>query len=55
MDGIASPARGASYAPGTPWVIFTFNNFAREADPELWENLPLNGTVSAALRAELAR
>lgn len=55
MDGIASPARGTTYAQGTPWVIFTFNEFAREADPELWEGLPRNSSVSGALRAELTR
>jgi hypothetical protein len=54
-DGIASPARGVSFAPGNPWVIFTFNEFASEADRELWENLDRNKTISAPLRAELSR
>jgi hypothetical protein len=55
IDGIASPALGTSYAPGTPWVIFWFNQFAKEADEELWLNLPRNVTVSPELRAELTR
>jgi len=54
-DGIASPARGVTFAPGTPWVIFTFNDFARQADQQLWERLPQNNTLSAPLRAELSR
>ena len=54
-DGIASPARGVSFAPGTPWVIFSFNEFARQADEELWQKLPQNSTLSPQLRAELSR
>jgi hypothetical protein len=54
QDGVASPARGVTYAPGTPWVIFSFNEFARESDPELWEALSRNNSLSAALRAELS-
>jgi len=54
VDGIASPARGATFAPGTPWVIFTFNDFARQTDPELWEALPRNNFISPALRDELS-
>ncbi|WP_274628785.1 hypothetical protein [Arvimicrobium flavum] len=55
VDGFASPARGATFAPGSPWVIGWFNHFARETDPELWNNLPNNTTVSPALKAELTR
>lgn len=55
VDGFASPARGATFAPGSPWVIGWFNHFAREADPELWANLPNNITVGAELKAELTR
>jgi hypothetical protein len=54
QDGVASPARGLVYAPGTPWVIFTFNDFARQSDPEVWEGLPRVNALSPALRAELA-
>jgi hypothetical protein len=54
-DGVASPARGAAFAPGSPWVIFSFNEFARQSDPELWEKLPNNISLSGALRAELSR
>ena len=55
FDGIASPAHGVTFAPGTPWVVFTFNEFARQSDPEVWEGLPRNQTLSAPLRAELSR
>ena len=55
FDGIASPAHGVAFAPGTPWVVFTFNEFARQSDPEVWERLPRNQTLSAPLRAELSR
>lgn len=55
VDGFASPARGSSFAPGSPWVIGWFNHFAREADSGLWERLPHNVTVSPALKAELLR
>jgi hypothetical protein len=44
-----------TFAPGTPWVVFTFNEFARQSDPELWEGLSRNQTLSATLRAELSR
>jgi hypothetical protein len=54
-DGIASPAHGAFFAPNSPWVIFSFNDFARQADRELWERLPSNNTLSPQLRAELSR
>jgi hypothetical protein len=54
-DGIASPARGANFAPNSPWVIVSFNDFARQADRELWERLPSNNTLSPQLRAELSR
>jgi len=54
-DGVASPARGVSFAPGQPWVIVTINEFAREADLDLWTNLHRNTNVSAGLRAELSR
>lgn len=54
-DGVASPARGFSFAPGHPWVIVTINQYAREADLDLWTNLNRNKHVSAALRAELSR
>ena len=54
-DGVASPARGAAFAPGSPWVIFSFNDFARQSDRELWEKLPNNNSLSASLRAELSR
>ncbi len=53
-DGVASPARGITFAPGNPWVIVTFNDFARQADPDLWEGLPRNNSISAQLRAELS-
>lgn len=54
-DGIASPARGVFFAPDTPWVIVSFNRFARETDPELWAQLNRNNAISPALRAELSR
>lgn len=54
-DGIASPARGAFFAPNSPWVIFSFNDLARRPDRELWEKLPNNTSLSPALRAELSR
>jgi hypothetical protein len=54
-DGVASPARGLSFAPGQPWVVVTINEFAREANPELWAVLNRNTTLSAGLRAELSR
>ncbi len=52
-DGTASPARGQFYAPGMPWVIVTINEYAREADPVLWETLDKNPNISAGLRTEL--
>jgi len=55
IDGIASPARGTFYAPATPWVIFWFNEFAKEVDEQLWLNLPRNVTIGPELRAELSR
>jgi hypothetical protein len=54
-DGVASPARGQFFAPGTPWVVVTINELAREADPDLWASLDRNTNVSAALRADLSR
>jgi hypothetical protein len=54
-DGVASPARGLSFAPGQPWVIVTINEFAREADTALWTTLNQNTNIGAALRAELSR
>jgi hypothetical protein len=54
-DGVASPARGVSFAPGQPWVVVTINEFAREADLDLWTSLNRNTNVSAGLRAELSR
>ncbi|HPU51646.1 MAG TPA: hypothetical protein PK359_08820 [Burkholderiaceae bacterium] len=54
-DGVASPARGTFFAPGQPWVIVTINEFAREADTDLWTNLHRNTNVGGALRAELSR
>jgi hypothetical protein len=55
IDGVASPARGMSFAPGQPWVVVTLNEYAREANPELWAVLNRNTSLSAALRAELSR
>jgi hypothetical protein len=54
-DGVASAARGVSFAPGQPWVIVTINEFAREADTSLWTTLNQNTNISAGLRAELSR
>lgn len=54
-DGVASPARGMHFAPGHQWVVVTLNEYAREANPELWAVLNRNNTLSAALRAELSR
>ncbi|MET3900953.1 hypothetical protein ABIB57_004921 [Devosia sp. UYZn731] len=55
VDGVASPAKGANFAPGTPWVVYWFNYYAKLADPALWESLPRNRTLSPSLAAELSR
>jgi hypothetical protein len=54
-DGVASPARGMHFAPGHEWVVVTLNEYAHEANPELWAVLNRNNTLSAGLRAELSR
>ncbi len=54
-DGVASPARGTFFAPGQPWVIVTINEFARDADQDLWTTLHRNTNVGTALRSELSR
>ena len=33
-DGVASPARGTSFAPGQPWVVVTINEFAPQSQHE---------------------
>ena len=54
-DGVASPARGTNFAPGTPWVIVSFNRLAKESDPQTWATLNLNPNITQQLRAELSR
>ncbi|MBP8308731.1 MAG: hypothetical protein KAY46_15770 [Burkholderiaceae bacterium] len=54
-DGVASPARGINFGPGSPWVVVTINRFAKEADPDLWASLDRNTFLSPQLRAELSR
>jgi hypothetical protein len=54
IDGIVSPARGVTYAPGTPWVIGLINARAFDADEDFWRNLPQNPSLSPQLRSELS-
>lgn len=55
IDGVVSPARNISYAPGVPWVIAFLNYQAFKVDKDYWADLPRNPTLSPALRAELSR
>lgn len=55
IDGVASPARSLTYAPGVAWVIAFINFHAFKADKDFWNNLPQNKTLSQTLRSELSR
>ena len=55
IDGVVSPARNLSYAPGVAWVIAFINFHVFQTDQNFWNNLPQNPTLSAALRAELSK
>jgi hypothetical protein len=55
LDGIVSPAKGVNFAANSPWVIVSFNDYARQADAAVWQSLSKNTSLSAQLRAELSR
>ena len=54
-DGIVSPARGSTYAPGEMWLISYLNARVHKLSPDLSAGLDQNQQISQALRTELQK